>query len=63
MQISVRQLPSGWWHIRGVGPCNWAQPPSWPCSDEELRQSAFCQAGESFIRAAVRARDATLEEK
>lgn len=27
MAISVRRLSSGYWHIRGVGPCNYAQPP------------------------------------
>lgn len=53
-QITVRRLDSGYWHVRGVGPCNWAQPKTWPCSEDELRQSAFPQASEAFIRAALR---------
>jgi hypothetical protein len=54
-EITVRQLESGWWHVRGEGPCNWAQPPYWPCDEETLREHAFPEAAESFIQAALRA--------
>lgn len=52
-EIEVRQLESGYWHIRGVGPCNYAQPREWPCSEEQLRASAHPEAGEAFLRAAL----------
>lgn len=53
--IHVRQLPSGYWHVRGHGPCNWAQPPTWPCSEEELRAHAFPEAGDRFFADAMTA--------
>lgn len=56
--IKVKRLSSGWWHLRGNGPCNWAQPPYWPCSEDVLRASAFAQASESFIRAAMKLQEA-----
>lgn len=52
MTISAKRLASGYWHIRGDGPCNWAQPPTWPCSESVLREHAFPEASEAFIRAA-----------
>jgi hypothetical protein len=57
-QIAVKQLESGYWLIRGVGPCEWAQPPAWPCSEETLRKHAFPEASEAFIRAALAAKTA-----
>lgn len=33
--MNVKQLPSGWWHIRLDGHRGWAQPPTWPCADIE----------------------------
>jgi len=54
MRITVRRLDSGYWHLRGRGPCNWAQPPVWPCDEKTLRQHAFAQASEEFIRDAMR---------
>ncbi len=53
MLIRVKQLATGYWHVRGIGPCNWAQPPTWPCSEETLREHAFPEASEEFIRAAL----------
>ena len=53
MKITVRKLSSGWWHIRGEGPCNWAQPPCWPCTAETLRAHAFPEASERFIQQAL----------
>ena len=53
-QITVKQL-RGYYHVRGNGPCNWSQPPLWPCSLEMLREYAFPQASETFLRAAAEA--------
>lgn len=53
MYIFVERLDSGYWHIRGVGMCNWAQPPHWPCDEATLRAHAFLEASEEFIRAAL----------
>ena len=53
LQVKCKQLPSGYWHIRGIGPCNWAQPRVWPCSEEHLRSHAFPQASESFLQAVL----------
>ena len=53
MTITIQRLSSGYYHIRGEGPCNWAQPPRWPCSEDVLRQHAFPEASEPFLRAAV----------
>lgn len=49
-EITVQRLPSGYFHLRGQGPCNWAQPPSWPCDEDTLREHAFPEASEDFIR-------------
>ena len=53
MKITAKRLESGYWHLRGEGPCNWAQPPNWPCSEAVLRASAFNEASEDFIRDAL----------
>lgn len=47
-QIKFEHLSSGYVHIRGNGPCNWAQVPFWPCSAEELELGMFPEAGETF---------------
>lgn len=52
--ISVKRLESGYYRIRGVGPCNWSQPPYWPCSEDVLRQHAMPEASDEFVRAAAR---------
>ncbi len=52
--FSVKRLESGYWHLRGDGPCNWAQPRDWPCASEtDLEASFFPEAGDRF-RALVR---------
>ena len=51
--ITVRRLSSGYYLIRGRGPCNWSQPPYWPCPMGVLRDHAFPQASEDFLRAAA----------
>ena len=53
--IAIRRLESGYWHLRGTGPCEWAQPPHWPCDEETLRQHVFPEASESFVRACLAA--------
>ena len=55
--ITAKQLESGYWLIRGNGPCEWAQPPRWPSSEQVLRFHASPEASESFILAAL----ATME--
>ncbi len=51
--IRARKLSSGYWHVRGTGPCNWSQPPYWPCDDKTLRKHAFPEAGECFLLEAI----------
>lgn len=48
--ISVRQLSSGWWHIRRGSA--WCQLPSWPCSDvAAIREHTFeAEWRERFVR-------------
>ena len=53
MSIVVKRLQSGYYHVRGNGPCNWAQPETWPCDEDHLRAHAFPEASEQFIRAAI----------
>ena len=53
MNITVKRLDSGYYHIRGRGVCNWSQPPVWPCDEQVLRDYAFPEASEEFIRAAL----------
>ena len=53
--ITVKRLPSGYWLLRGQGPCNFAQVQDWPCAEAHVRESAFPEASEAFIRAAVAA--------
>ncbi len=55
MKITEKRLSSGFWKITGEGPCNWAQPPLWPCSEATLRAHAFPEASEQFIHDAMRA--------
>lgn len=52
-RISIKRLPTGWWHLRGKGPGNWVQLPAWPLNEELIRHYAFDEAGEPFLRAAV----------
>jgi hypothetical protein len=49
MKISIKRLESGHSHIRGTGPCNYAQPLVWPCSKEELRMHAHPEASNEFL--------------
>lgn len=51
--LTVKRLDSGYFHVRGFGPCNWAQPPHWPCDEETLRAHAFGEACEDFVQACL----------
>lgn len=53
-EIEVTQLSSGYYHVRGRGPCNYSQPPYWPADKETLRQHAHPEASEAFLEAAGR---------
>jgi len=53
--IHVKWLASGYYLVRGTGPCEWVQVPAWPCEEATLREHAFPEASESFIREALRA--------
>ena len=46
MRIEIKKLDSGYWHARGIGPCNWAQ---WigPLTDDAF----FPEASDEFRRA------------
>jgi len=52
VKIEIKKLPSGYYHIRGRGPCNWAQVEKWPCSESDLLAGNF-QGGEDFINAVM----------
>lgn len=58
--IVVKRLPTGYYHVRGRGPCEWAQPKYWPASEEEIRSTAFPEASEEFILSAIREADKLL---
>ena len=60
--ITIKRLSTGWYHICGIGPANWAQVPNWPCSDEALSAGMFAEAGATFRRAARAALDAAWAE-
>lgn len=53
MNIEVRRLDSGHYHLRGDGPCNWAQVAKWPCSLADLEEGTFPEAGQEFRRDAA----------
>lgn len=52
--ITVKRLPGGYWHIRGRGPCNWAQVEQWPCTEKQFRKGMFPEASENFIKEAMK---------
>lgn len=53
--LRIKQLPSGYWHIRGNGPEEWAQPANWPCSERELRAACGLGASHKFIQQCIEA--------
>lgn len=61
MKVEIKTLSTGWYHLRGVGPCNWAQIPSLDC---QVVDYAHPEASVAFVRAAqiavIRARKHTL---
>ena len=54
MEIFIEKLSTGYTFLGSSGICNWAQVPTWPCSEEELRASAFPEASEEFIQACIK---------
>lgn len=57
-EITLTQLSSGYVLVRGRGPCNFTQVPHWPANEDTIRQHAFPEASEEFIRAALREAEA-----
>ena len=53
MTISIRRLASGYYRLEGRGSCDWSQVPSWPCTEEVLRDGAFPGASERFFEACI----------
>jgi hypothetical protein len=53
MTISIRCLASGYYRLEDQGSCDWSQVPSWPCSEEAIREGAFPGASEEFFQACV----------
>ena len=51
--ITVERLSTGYFYLRGDGPCEWAQPDHWPCDEPTLRASAFPAASDKFIHEAL----------
>ncbi len=51
--ININKLQSGYFYISGNGPCNWTQPPCWPCTEDAIRDHAFPEASESFLGAVI----------
>ena len=47
--IRIKRLTSGWYYLRGAGPCQWAQVQQWPgCTEEELESAYFPEASPDF---------------
>jgi len=61
MAITIKRLPSGFVHIRGVGVTNWTQPPQWLADEEMIRKYAFAQASERFLREVISAAEKERE--
>ena len=59
MKLTIKQLESGYWHVRGTGPCNWAQFLLWPRDIETARRAAFPEASDAFCAALISAPEPT----
>jgi hypothetical protein len=46
--LRIKRLSTGAWHVRGNGPCEWAQFASWPPSDADLVTGVFPEASQKF---------------
>lgn len=57
--MDIKQLSTGWWHIRLNGHRGWAQPPTWPHS--EIERYIF-DASPEFL-SAVRAENDRLVQR
>jgi hypothetical protein len=62
-EVSVKRLDSGYWHLRGIGPCNWAQPPRWPCPDDQAPEGSFFGKASGAFKRLVRAENDRLLNK
>ena len=62
MTIELKRLPSGYTHLRGNGPCNWAQVPRWPCGERDLLDGAFPEASKEFLRECAKLLQQEIEE-
>ena len=51
--LKMSYLSSGYFHIRGQGPCQWVQVPRWPCDEATIRKGAFLEADEAFIQEVI----------
>lgn len=49
-RIAIKELPSGYLHARGKGPCEWAQ---WP-KDRTVEEGDFFPEASEQFRAALR---------
>ena len=63
MKLTVKQLSSGRYHIRGEGPCNWTQPQHWPTTPEKIRAAAFPEASEEFIQEVIKLAEFEANER
>ena len=61
MQIKIKRLPTGYFHIRGEGPGNWAQVKNWPCTEDELAAGNF-QGNEDFLNSVIKIMAAGINE-
>ena len=48
MQLTAKRLESGYWHIRGTGIHDFAQPPTLTAPDKELLESTMPEASKEF---------------
>jgi len=54
MNIKVKKLSSGCFHITGEGPCNWSTVKKWPCHKDTVRECADLAVCDEFINDATR---------
>lgn len=58
--LTFKRLSSGYWHIRGSGPCEWCQPDAWPhCSDFNF----FPEASDTFMFEVMAAYRKAIEQE
>lgn len=60
-ELSIKRLSSGYFHVRGRGPCEWGQYETWPPTNSDINDGTFVLASDRF-RAAVREAAERAEE-